>query len=99
MDDRTPEALPAEVARQPRETAANYDSFLLYVRLGPRRSLAKVAACTGRPIRHLERVSAKDRWRKRTLAFDAHIERQALAAIAKEALAVRRDELMAEGRA
>lgn len=58
MDD-VDTGLPAEVRRQPKERATNDESLLAYLRLGARRSIATVAAETGRPERYLEDRSKK----------------------------------------
>ncbi len=77
--------LPAELARLPRETALEYDALLLYLRLGPRRSIREVAERNGHDNRWLERVSSRRKWAARTRAFDELVARRKLAAIIREA--------------
>ncbi len=72
--------------RRPDETIKAFESFSIYLRLGRKRSYARVLAESGRPpgyIRQVERWSSTHQWVARAEAFDTWLLEQRLAEIPK----------------
>src|SRR4051812_21177591 len=60
--------------RQPEESAADFNSFVAYLRLkGGRRSLRALVDETRRPLSNLRRLSARFNWRTRAHAFEERL--------------------------
>ncbi len=61
--------------QQAGETTRAFAAFVAYRDLGPDRSIAKAAEQLGRNADHFRRWSARNRWRARVEAYDAHEDR------------------------
>jgi len=74
--------------QQPKESAKAFAAFVVYLNLGPERSLAAAGQKLGKCVASLERWSAKFDWAARVQAYAAHLataerEAQGLLALSK----------------
>jgi uncharacterized protein YoaH (UPF0181 family) len=69
--------------RQPGESAKAFLIFCIYRDMGADRTLREASQQSGRSKKFLERLSARDNWVSRSLAYDDHLQRIELAAAEK----------------
>jgi hypothetical protein len=70
--------IPPALAQQPDETALAYQAFLLYLKLGRKRSIRQVAQLDGHDERHTERWASKHQWTDRAALYDRLVLRAQL---------------------
>jgi hypothetical protein len=63
---------------------STFGSFIVYRDLGPERNLRRVGRELGKSRQAIEKLSHRWNWVERALAYDDHLDRQALATVEKE---------------